>query len=274
MSDKRVQLWCLYSVFGFVTLFLIGWVVLAGFVPPPSPADSAEHIAQLFRDRLLSIRIGLVLSIFASALLLPWGGAICAQMLRIEGQRAPLVWGWIAAQGCVVIEFVYPCTFWLVAAFRPEDAPRVQTFNDLGWLPFLGIVCTGMFQMVALAVLALRDRRTAPVFPRWFAYFQLWCAVGVGLTFGVYIFKSGPLARNGILGFWVPVTVYFIWVIVTTIVTARAIGDDDESDCKVALLDRVAHLERAFAELVARDPQLDVSARNAPSPVLVERNAS
>jgi uncharacterized SAM-binding protein YcdF (DUF218 family) len=45
MSDKRGQLWCLYSVFGFIALFLLGWVVLAGFVPPPSPADSAEHIA-------------------------------------------------------------------------------------------------------------------------------------------------------------------------------------------------------------------------------------
>ena len=252
MSDKRVQLYCAYSVFGFIAAFLIGWVLLAGFVPPPSPAASAEHIAELYRHRLLGIRAGMVIAVFSSALLLPWGGAICAQMLRIEGARSPLVWGWIAAQGCVVIEFVYPCTFWLVAAFRPEDATRVQTFNDLAWLPFLGIVCTGMFQMVALAVVTLRDRRPEPVFPRWFAYFQLWCAIGVGLTFGVYIFKTGPLAWNGILGFWVPVTFYFIWVVVTTVVTVRAIHDDLEwPKSEVDILQRISTIEAELAELRA-----------------------
>lgn len=245
MSDQRTQLWCVYSAYGFIALFLIGWVGLAGFVPPVSPTATPEAVARFYADNLIGIRVGMVISIFASALLLPWGGAICAQMLRIEGARAPLVWAWVAAQGCVVIEFVYPCTFWLVAAFRPDDAARVQTFNDLGWLPFLGIVCTGMFQMVALAVLTLRDRRLAPVYPRWFAFFQLWCAAGVGLTFGVWLFKTGPLAWDGILAFWVAVSAYFLWVVVTTAMTARAIRQDDGSEAVVdsALAARVAALE-------------------------------
>jgi hypothetical protein len=133
MSDKRVQLWCLHSVFVFITLFPIGWVLLARMVPPPSPMETPREIAQFYGDNIIGIRIGLVIAIFASALLLPWGGAICTQMLRLEGPRTPLTWAWIAAQGCVVIEFVYPCTFWLVAAFRPEDAttnhtpPRTQS---------------------------------------------------------------------------------------------------------------------------------------------------
>ena len=250
MSDKRVQLWCLYSVFVFIALFLIGWVLLARMVPPPSPMDTPAEIARFFGDNVIGVRIGLVVAIFASALLLPWGGAICAQMLRMEGPRAPLTWAWVAAQGCVVIEFVYPCTFWLVAAFRPEDASRVQTFNDLGWLPFLGIVCTGMFQMVALAVLTLRDRRHEPVYPRWFGYFQLWCVLGVGFTFGVWIFKTGPLAWDGLLGFWVPVSFYFVWVIGTTIMTARAIKNDDESPSNEAAIgERVAALEAEIASI-------------------------
>jgi hypothetical protein len=150
----------------------------------------------------------------------------------------------------VVIEFVYPCTFWLVAAFRPEDATRVQTFNDLGRMPFLGIVCTGMFQMVALAVVSARDRRPEPVFPRWFAYFQLWCAIGVGLTFGVWIFKTGPLAWNGVVGFWIPVTCYFIWVVVTTVVTGRAIRRDGERpEPEASITQRVAAVEAELAEL-------------------------
>ena len=247
MSGKRVQLWSLYSVFGFIVIFLIGWVLLARMVPPPSPANTPEQIGRLYRDHLIGIRIGLVLGIFSSALLLTWGGAVCAQMLRMEGPRAPLMWAWVAAQGCVVIEFVYPCAFWLVGAFRPDDVSRVQTFNDLGWMPFMGIVCTGMVQMVALAVLTLRDQRAEPVYPRWFAYFQLWCALGVGLTFGVWIFETGPLAWNGLIGFWVPVTVYFVWVVGTTVMTGRAIKNDDELETEGALADRVAALEAELA---------------------------
>jgi hypothetical protein len=248
MSGKRVQLWSLYSVFGFIALFLIGWVLLARMVPPPSPTSTPEQIDRFFRDHLFGIRVGMVLALFASALLLPWGGAICAQMLRIEGSRAPLMWAWVAAQGCVVIEFVYPCTFWLVAAFRPDDVSRVHTFDDLGWLPFLGIVCVGMFQMVALAVVTLRDQRAEPVYPRWFPYFQLWCALGVGLTFGVWIFKTGPLAWDGLIGFWIPVTVYFVWVVVTAVMTGRAINNDELPPDGRTIPDRVAALE---AELTA-----------------------
>lgn len=249
MSDRRVQLACLYSLYGFVVIFLIGWVLLAGFMPPPSPRDSPAEIQAQYLDNLTPIRVGLVMSIFASALLLPWGGAICAQIRRIEGPNSPITWAWAAAQGCVVIEFLYPCVFWLMAAFRPDDAEHVRNFNDLGWLPFLGIVCTGMFQMVGLAVVTLRDKRRTPLYPRWFAYFQLWCMIGVAPTGGVFIFKDGPLAYNGLLGCWIPVTVYFIWVMGTTIMTARAIKNPEELE--PALDDRVAALERELEELRA-----------------------
>src|SRR5215218_2033561 len=109
MSDKRVQLWCLYSVFVFIALFLIGWVFLARMVPPPSPMDPPGVIAQFYGDTIIGIRVGMVIAIFASALLLPWGGAVCAEMLRMEGARAPLTLAWSAAQGRVGIEFGDPC---------------------------------------------------------------------------------------------------------------------------------------------------------------------
>ena len=131
MSDRRMQLWCAYSVFGFIAVFLVGWVVLAGFVPPPSPTDSAQHIAAAYEERLVGIRVGLVLCIFASALLLPWGGAICAQMLRIEEPGLP--WygrGWppkVALSSNSSIRAPSGCRR------IPDDDPmRVQTFNDLG----------------------------------------------------------------------------------------------------------------------------------------------
>jgi hypothetical protein len=39
----------------------------------------------------------------------------------------------------------------------------------------------------------------------------------------IYWFKSGPLAWNGIIPFWLPIGVFFIWMIVNTAVVRSAI---------------------------------------------------
>jgi hypothetical protein len=254
MSDKRFQLRCLYTGYAFLAVFTLGWVILAGFVPPPSPNDSPEMVADFFRTDTNKIRVGLIITLFCSAFLLPWCGAVCTQILRIEGARAPLTWAWIAASATLTVEFLYPSGWWLLAAFRPEDATRAQTFNDLAWLTFLGIVCTGIFQMIALAILTLRDRNPEPVYPRWFAYYQLWCAVSVTFTAGIFIFKDGPLAWNGILGFWVPVTFYVVWMVGTTIMTARAIRQDPGGDGEEDLRVRLAALEARVQAISSENP--------------------
>jgi len=116
--------------------------------------------------------------------------------------------------------------------------------------------------MVALAVATLRDQRAEPVYPRWFAYFQLWCALGVGLTFGVWIFKTGPLAWDGLIGFWIPVSVYFVWVLTTTVMTGRAINNDDESKPEQrTIADRVAALEAEIAAIRSQAATPEVSRR-------------
>jgi hypothetical protein len=195
----------------------------------------------------------MVFAIFSGALLLPWGGAVSAQIRRMEGRHAPITWAWIAAQGCIVIEFIYPCAIWAAAAFRTGSPTRIQEFNDLAWLAFLGIVSTGIFQMLALAYVVLRDKRPEPVYPRWFAYFQVWCAIGVIPAGMIYIFHTGPLAWNGILAFWVGVTVAFVWLVGTTVMTDRAIrrqGDEVVTPVTDAsLAQRVEALEAELGAL-------------------------
>lgn len=252
---RRHQLACVNAFWVFLVLFGFGWFVLAGFAPPPSPADSADQIAQMFRDDTDRIRVGMVISIFSAALLLPWGGAICGQLRRIDGRRSVWLWAWVMAQACLVIEFMYPCAFWGVAAFRPENAFRVQLLNDLAWLPFLSIVSTVMFQAVALGVLTLGDERASPVFPRWFGYFQLWCAVGVVPGGFIYLFKTGPLAWDGVLAFWVSIVAGFAWMALTTLMTARAIKAEPDITLAPAGEDaierRLATVEAELARLMS-----------------------
>jgi hypothetical protein len=256
MTDRRTQLLAVNSCWVFLVLFGIGWVGLAGFMPPPAPHDTALQIARQFRGNTTGIRLGMVISIMGSAFLLPWGGAVCAQMKRIEGRHAALTWTWIAAQGCIVIEFIYPCAFWAVAAFRTGSPLRVQSFDDLAWLPFFGIVSTGIIQMVLLGWLTLRDKRPTPIYPRWFAYIQFWCAIGVMPAALVLCFHSGPFAWNGILAYWLGLTVASIWVVTTTVMTARAIkampDDDPRTLDEEGLAARLAALEAEVAALRAR----------------------
>jgi hypothetical protein len=246
--NRGGQLACVYCGYAFLVVFCLGFVGFAGFVPPPSPAASAEEIAEFFRADLGMIRVGLFITLFASAFLLAWGGAVSVQVKRLEGRYSPVTYLWVAATACITIEFLYPSMFWAVAAFRPDDAPEViRRFNDLAWMPWLGIVSTGCIQAIALGVLVLRDRRPEPIYPRWFGYFQIWAALGLSPATLLIFFKTGPMAWDGIITFWLPVVTALAWLVLTTELTARAIKRQrpDEPDDPVVrqLLDRVAALE-------------------------------
>ncbi|MFE3001692.1 hypothetical protein ACFXG4_42770 [Nocardia sp. NPDC059246] len=250
----RLQLACVYSLYVFIVVFMIGFVFLAGFVPPPSPAAGPDEIAEMFRANTLGIRLGMLLCMLSAALLLPWGGAVTVQMKRIEGRFSPLTYSWFAAQGCIVIEFIYPSMFWAVAAFRPDSAPElIRQFNDLAWLPWLGIISTGAFQAFALGILTLLDKRPEPIYPRWFGYFQLSAGFLLIPADLIIFFKHGPLAWNGILGFWIPASTAFIWLIVTTVFTAEAIkrqaADAEVESAEDDIARRLIILERRLAEL-------------------------
>jgi hypothetical protein len=243
----RVQLLCLYGCYVFAGAFLVGWVFLAHFMPPPHPSEGARAIARMYRGRTTEIRLGMYLCMLSSALLLPWGGAVAVQMKRVEGRFSPLTYTWIAAQACIVIEFIYPCMIWATAAFRPESAPDViWRFNDLGWLLFMGVISTGVLQIFALAAVVLIDKRPNPVFPRWFGYFQIFCGLVLLEPELVIFVKTGPLAWNGVLSYWVGFTTAFVWLMVTTVVTASAVKrqeSEPDDDPMSQLAVRVAELE-------------------------------
>lgn len=248
--NRSWQLLCSYCGYAFVVVFCIGFVGFAGFVPPPDPAADAERIAAFFRADAVHIRIGMFITLFASALLLPWGGAVAVQVKRLEGRYTPLAYGWVAATGCIVIEFLYPAMFWSAAAFRPEDNPElIRKFNDLAWLPWLGIISTGVFQAIALGVLVLLDKRPDPIYPRWFGYFQLWAALGLCPAEMDIFFKTGPLAWNGVITFWLPVFSAVAWLVLTSAMTARAVKRQPAAapDDLETLAERVAALEARLA---------------------------
>jgi uncharacterized membrane protein len=147
--------------------------------------------------------------------------------------------------------------FWLVTAFRPHLAPAtLQRFNDLSWLAFLGVVSTAVVQAFAIGVIALRDTRETPVFPRWFGYFNFWCGTLFCPAGLIVFFHHGAFAWNGVISWWMVATVFFAWMLVLTLMLIRAIRHQEAEERDEPADDLAAEVAKLRAEVAAlRDAQ-------------------
>ncbi len=208
-----------------MVLFSIGWVALARFLPPPSPNLTGLEIAGFYRDNLFMIRLGLVLSQASLVFYLFWVVAISSQLKRIEGSSPILADAQLLGGlgGCTVI--LIACIVWGAVSFRPDRAPDLTLMlNDFGWLLFTTTFAPFMTQDFAIAWAIFSDKSPSPLFPRWVAYFNIWTPllfIPAGL---ILFFKTGPFAWNGILAFWIPLVIFFTWMIVMTVMTLRAMN--------------------------------------------------
>jgi hypothetical protein len=203
-------------------VFSIGLIPLARFFPPPSPAADGATIARLYAAHATEIRLGCFAMIVGLVFLVPWG-ALAAWCWRIPGADPALANAQLVclAVSTALIE-VIP-TVWAVAAYRAGGAAAdvTQAFNDLGW--FLLLFAWPPFSLwsvlVALSVFA--DRRERPLFPRWTAYLSLWNALLLVPGGLMAFFKVGPFAWDGIMAFYIPLTVFFVWLVGMTVVMLR-----------------------------------------------------
>jgi hypothetical protein len=212
----------------FAPVFFVGFWVIAGFIPPPSPGHSAEQVARMFADDRNRIRIGLWVTTGASPLLAFFVAAISNQLRRAEGPRGPMATVQAISGALIVLEFLFPLLVWQTAAYRTErSAESIQLLNDLAWLPFVGIVGTFMVQALVIGIVILRDDRANPVFPRWIAYVNFWAALGVAGGSMVVFVHDGPLAWNGIIAWWLLLVAFFVWMVTMIWALLRAISAED-----------------------------------------------
>lgn len=226
--NKNAQFACAWSGPIMVVIWVVSFIVLAGFIPPPSPQSGEDAILRMFTGHAVMIRIGLIFTMFASALLVPWSAVIAVQMSRIEGKRPVLAITQVAQASLLSLEFIIPLMVWQTAAYRPspERIHLVYMLNDMGWLMFVGVISSAVIQCLCLGIAILIDKRDRPIFPRWSGYLSLWTATLLAPAGVVPLFKDGPLAWNGIFGFWVPLSIFCVWVTVTTWFLVTAINHD------------------------------------------------
>lgn len=220
---ERQQRWCCWIGIGFMPMFLIGLGFVAGWIPPPAPAEGADEIAAMYDQDRTRIRVGVWILTAAAPLLFFYIAAISHQLRRIVGGPSALVTVQTAAGACLILEFIFPQLIWQAAAYREgRDAEDVLLFNDLGWLLYIGVVSTAMVQMIIVAVVVLLDPRPRPLLPRWCAYLNLWCALGVAAGGFVVFVHRGPIAWNGLVSWWLLAFAFFVWMVTMTTLMLRA----------------------------------------------------
>ncbi|MCX2930093.1 hypothetical protein ORI20_07400 [Mycobacterium sp. CVI_P3] len=248
-----------WSGAGVLVLMAFGFVGLARFFPPPSPALSADQTTAIIIGHATTIRWGMIVTMVAAVLLGIFAVSIAVQMRRIEGRFPILSMTEFGLGMLFVLEFLYLLFFWQTATFRADRDPQlIELLNDMAWIPFVGLTGTAAVQVAAFGVAILIDRRPVPVFPRWLGYGNLWVAlIFCAGTFNVF-FKTGPLAWNGVLSWWLPVVVFALWLIVVTVYLRRAIEthidevDADKTPSVAELAATIADLQRQVGQLHSR----------------------
>jgi hypothetical protein len=212
----QTQRWCAWCGPAIIGVFFVGFWVVARFMPPPSPTLSPDDVARIFREHPDRIRIGLLMGMFTIGLIVPWGATLAVQLKRVEGRFSPLSYAQLASSVLVPVVFWMPMMCWLIAAYRPDQrsASDLVLLNDTGWLMFVAMVFGGPPWLGSTALVILRDRSFDPVFPRWSGYLTVWVLLLIIPGCLCLFFTTGPFAWNGLMAFWVVLSVFACWVLV------------------------------------------------------------
>lgn len=214
-----------WSGLAYLMLFGLGWLILAQFFPPISPAASPEQVAHIFVERRIPLMLACVAMMLSTILLFPCLALMILIAQKIE-QRVGMLTVMMALTSVtyLVMNFYVPL-FWSAAAFRADRAPEIiQLMSDLGYLQFMGGI--PMFFMIwvfcAYGALVLCPREN-PIIPRWFGYLSLWTAILYIPELLIYFFKVGPFAWDGIIGFWIPAILFIVFFLATPFVLVPAV---------------------------------------------------
>jgi hypothetical protein len=82
-------------------------------------------------------------------------------------------------------------------------------------------VSTAVLQAITIGAAILRDKRANPIFPRWSAYLNFWCAFLFMPGGLVVFFKHGPFGWNGLIAWWLLLTAFGVWVLTMSVLLLR-----------------------------------------------------
>jgi hypothetical protein len=222
--NETWEKWCAWSGPVNMILFVIGYIFMIKWLPPPSPGLDANAIAAIYQQNPVGIRFGWMLVMYAGALNASFAVIVTICMLRMKNASHALAYLQLAAGALDVIFLIMPAQIFEATAFRPDRDPQITQFgNDFGWLIFDMVNSVLMLTWIPIGLATLSEVSEHPVFPRWSGYFNLWAAVFVIPVSFTTFFKGGPFCWNGIIGFYIGVAVFCAWYFIMFFLVLKAI---------------------------------------------------
>ncbi|BBY71318.1 hypothetical protein [Mycobacterium paraintracellulare] len=211
-------------------LVLFPAMIMIGLLPPAPPLRTAVEVAEFWSTRTGLRRLGLVLMLASAGLQAPFGALMAIRIKQMEGRLSVLAYLELIGCALSVVAIVMPTFAFAAASYRPERNPEItQALNDLGWLPFVMNWPAATIQCLAIAFAIFGATRE--IFPRWFAYWNLWCGFVFAAGGLVVLFKDGVFAWNGLLAFWLVAVFFGAWFLVMTWQLLATIGTAHDSMC-------------------------------------------
>lgn len=210
----RAERYCALSSLVGTVVMLIGLWPVAGLIPVPSPSNSADQIAAFYQENTGALRAGLFIGLIGMGAYGPLCASITRRMLRMRPKQPALAYTQLAAATVGWVFLFLPILIMSATAYRPERAAETtQGMNDIAWFVLVMDFVPFCVQYIAIAAAVFADRSPVPIFPRWVAYLNLWVVVLFIPTGVITFFKTGPFTYGGLLGFYVPLGVFVVWLV-------------------------------------------------------------
>ncbi|MCV6983260.1 hypothetical protein H7I53_23970 [Mycolicibacterium pulveris] len=208
-----------------LVLFAFGFMFVARYLPPPSPQLSPEDLAARLQANLIGFRIGMVITMVGFALLVTWAMGIAARTHAPEAHLPVLTYIQLGSVAIGSLIGQGACWIFQAAAYRLDDTDPyiVRALHDLGWFTFLAPWPSFTVWCFAQAAAIFRDARPEPGLPRWTGYLAVWTGLLFIPACLIFFFKTGPMAWNGAIAFYIPVFIFFIWVVGLTVPALRSL---------------------------------------------------
>lgn len=230
--NRRLQLTALWCGPAAMLLFFVGIFPLAGLLPPLSPNTPVAELQAFYSDHQTRFLLGMICMLWGAALILPLSSAVATQLQKIEGGTNSVASKLLMATGILVsVEILLPAWVFATLAYRPGWSPEVtQAFSDLGWLVFTWPNPVIVLMTATIGIAVLSDQRTQPIYPRWVGFTCITASVLFLPSCFLVLFKTGPIAWDGLLAFWTPAADYGTFLLLMTWATYKSIKREGTSD--------------------------------------------
>jgi len=200
--------------FAFITAFFCLWGLLARNISPFPAWAEPQAVWDHYKNYRLPIMIGMSVCLTMTACYMAWSASIAKVMERIEGPGG--IWSRVEMMGGTITcaPLMVACAVWLTAAHEVHyiDASTVHMLYWMGWLLIDLAYFVTSFQIAAVSVVFLRDKREKKLVPAAVVWWGWVTFASFFVVSAIPFVTTGPLAFNGVISFWIAFFTWFFWI--------------------------------------------------------------